>query len=146
MCLIPPSHVLDGVPRVANVVYPPFVEAATGVTTQSSPTPPNQRPPCKQSFCQPPPPPNSWCIHREVGDGSCGFRALARHILGDAERHLQIRSEIVQYLSAHRNNPSFHISDGINLEHLIVHGEPPRSYSSYDEYLRLMSNPFTYMG
>ena len=31
MCLPPPSQVVDGVPYTDNIVYPPFIQAATGI-------------------------------------------------------------------------------------------------------------------
>ncbi|CAM9639160.1 unnamed protein product, partial [Sphacelaria rigidula] len=42
-------------------------------------------------------------LHNEIGDGACGFRALARHFLGDPDMHLQIRQQVVQYMSNNRS-------------------------------------------
>ena len=93
MCLQPPTHVLNGGPYTTNVVYSPFVDAATGDTINSKSPPPTS------SFHEPsfhtrnlP----TWSICRELGDGACGFRALARQILGDPSRHSQIRQQVVQ--------------------------------------------------
>ena len=146
MCLISPSHVLNGIPHAANVVYDPFVEAATGIVRQIPPLPPFLPP---SSFHPPSLPPTpSWSICHEIGDGSCGFRALARALLGDANLHSQIRQEIVQYLDANRHIHTFQaaITSGIGIENLPILGEPPCLYQSYDHYLELMSNPATYMG
>ncbi|CAN0541944.1 unnamed protein product, partial [Laminaria digitata] len=67
-------------------------------------------------------------------DGSFGFRALARRLLGDANLHSQMRREIVQYLDANRHIDTFQtaITSGIG--------------QSYNHYLHLMSNPATLMG
>ena len=37
------------------------------------------------------------------GGGDCLFRCLARAILGQQERHMQVRGEIVKYMKQHRN-------------------------------------------
>ena len=85
MCLISPSHVLNGIPHAANVVYDPFVEAATGIVRQLPPLLPPAPPSSSRASSLPPP--RSWNICREIGDGSCGFRALARRLLGDDNLH-----------------------------------------------------------
>ena len=41
MCLLPPSQVVDGVPYTENIVYPPFIGAATGIlSNKPSPSTP----------------------------------------------------------------------------------------------------------
>ena len=41
MCLLPPSEVVDGVPYTENIVYPPFIGAATGIlSNKPSPSTP----------------------------------------------------------------------------------------------------------
>ncbi|CAN0365209.1 unnamed protein product, partial [Ectocarpus sp. 13 AM-2016] len=89
-----------------------------------------------------------WSIVSEIGDGACGFRGIARRIYNDPNKHAQVRSEIVQYMSDHRNNPTFQtaISTGINTEYLNILGEQPRRYASYDQYLTIMSHPRAYLG
>ena len=91
MCLQPPTHVLNGVPYTTNV-YSPFVEAATGDTTNSKSPPPSS------SFHEQPSRTrnvSTWSICRVLGDGACGLRALARQMLGDPTHHPQIRQEVV---------------------------------------------------
>ncbi|CAM9472450.1 unnamed protein product, partial [Hapterophycus canaliculatus] len=141
MCLLPESHILNNIPHTHNVVYPPFIHAAKGQTTSSA----NPR-------CPPPPPPPPppqlpvWTVVPEIGDGSCGFRALARNILGDPDLHSTMRMQIVHYISAHRDNIDFHITDGIGQEMLYRLGHPPFTYSSVDDYISKMSMASTYMG
>ncbi|CAN0482926.1 unnamed protein product, partial [Laminaria digitata] len=79
---------------------------------------------------------------------SCGFRALARRNLGHPDLHLQVRRDVVQYLSDNRARASFQmaISAGTSLEHLHILGSTPQLYTSYDHYLQLISFPSTYMG
>ncbi|CAM9954249.1 unnamed protein product, partial [Laminaria digitata] len=85
-------------------------------------------------------------ICRELGDGSCGFRFLSRHILGNPDLHAQIRNEVVQYLHQHRDNQDFNISTGIGIEHIYALGQPPSIYTSYNDYLQAMSSSTSYMG
>lgn len=61
---------------------------------------------------------------------------------------MQVRQEVVPYISANRADPNFQmaISAGIGIEHLHFLGAAPIAYSSYDHYLQLMSLPATYMG
>ena len=62
MCLLPASQIIDGVPYTDNVVYPPFIEAATEVSDYNLPEPPPSQP--------------TWIVQPELGDGACGFRAI----------------------------------------------------------------------
>lgn len=75
MCLLSPSQVVHGVPYTENVVYPPFIEAATGIfsnpdssTPPPPPPPPNTNPALPQR--NPPPPPPSpqphWLLQHET--------------------------------------------------------------------------------
>ncbi|CAN0213050.1 unnamed protein product, partial [Ectocarpus sp. 4 AP-2014] len=41
----------------------------------------------------------TWRIQTEQGDGARGFRAIARHFLGDPNLHLEVRQQVVEYLS-----------------------------------------------
>ena len=147
MCLLPPSQVVDGVLYTENIVYPPFIGAATGILSNK---------PCPSTPPQPPPPPNPptipapeqpyWRLQHEIGDGACGFRAIARHFLGDPELHYQIRQQLVQYMSENRHNNDLRIYEGINVELLYGSGMQPFTYHSYDDYLAKMSSLYTYMG
>ena len=94
------------------------------------------------------PPPNIWSVASEIGDGACGFRAISRRIHGDPHKHQQVRSEILQYMNNNRNDPNFHNanSPGINKEYLYILGESPTHYTSYDDYLQIMSHPRAYLG
>lgn len=89
----------------------------------------------------------TWLHCAEIGDGSCGFRALARRIFGHPDMHIQVRQDVVQYLSGSRAHPNFQmaISAGIGLEHIYILGAAPVLYPSYDHYLQIMSPPSTYM-
>ena len=130
MCLLPESHIVDGTPYTDNIVYPPFIEAANGIS--DSPPPPH--------------PPPHWAVQHEIGDGACGFRAIARRFLQDPDLHLQVRQNVVQHLSNHRNVHDYHIYDGIGTELMFSMAFPPSTYTSYDEYLTKMSMPTTFMG
>ena len=142
MCLLPPTHVLNGVPHTANVVYSLFVEAATGDTINRKPLPPSFSFHEQSRHTRNLP---TWSICRELGDDGCGFRALARQILGDPSRHPRIRQEAVQYLSSHRDNPDFNIISGIDIEPLHYMHKEPHTYTSYDDYLHIMSSNDTFM-
>lgn len=147
MILLPPDHLMNNIPHVANCVYDPFIEAATFDTSSPPPPPPNV-PPTNPHPPLPPPSHTTWSIVSEIGDGACGFRGIARRIYNDPNKHAQVRSEIVQYMSDNRNNPTFQtaISTGINTEYLNILGEQPRRYASYDQYLTIMSHPRAYLG
>lgn len=132
MCLLSDEFIIDGTPCSENVVYPPFITAATGKHHDNSPDPNDPQP--------------AWTIQNEIGDGSCGFRALARRFFGDAELHLQARRQIVQYLRNNRDNNDLHIYDGIGTELLHCLDLQPTTYTSYDDYLQKMSMPGTYIG
>ena len=125
---------MDGVPYTENIVYPPFIGAATGILNS------------KPSLSTPPPEQPYWRLQHEIGDGACGFRAIARHFLGDPELHHQIRQQLVQYMSENRHNNDLRIYEGINVELLYASGIQPFTYDSYDDYLAKMSSPYTYMG
>ena len=67
---------------------------------------------------------------RELGDGNCLFRALARGFHGDPEQHRAVREEIVQEMRAHEDTyAQFHAED-----------------VSYDEYLAKMSEDAAWGG
>ncbi|CAN0322336.1 unnamed protein product, partial [Ectocarpus sp. 4 AP-2014] len=87
-----------------------------------------------------------WNVQSEIGDGACGFRAVARRFLGDPELHFQARHQIVQYLNTHRHDNDLHITNGIGIELLYCLGLPPTFYLSYDDYIAKMSMPSAYMG
>lgn len=156
MVLLPHSQVVDGVPYTENVVYTPFTQAATGDTNNldpnnslppNPPPPPLIPPPATPPFPPPPPPPTPhWVVQPELGDGNCGFRAIARRVLGDPDLHYHIRSQVVQYILNNRQNNDLHIYDGIQRELLYGAGLMPFQYSSYDDYIEKMSLPNTYMG
>lgn len=76
------------------------------------------------------------------------FRGIARRIYNDSNRHGQVRSEIIQYMSDNRNNPALQtaIFPGINTEYLKILGEEPRMCASYDQYLTIMSHPRAFLG
>lgn len=128
MCLLPDSHILDGMPYTENVVYPPFIDAAH--ETSTSPPPP-LRP--------------HWDIQHEIGDGACGFRAIARRFLHSPDLHLQVRQLIVTHLADHRDVHDYHINDGIGKELLLSMHFHPSVYTSYDDYLQKMSMPTTFV-
>ena len=44
-----------------------------------------------------------YTIKRMVEDGNCLFRAASRQLLGDEERHHEIRYETVEYIIANRS-------------------------------------------
>ena len=155
MCLLPREHIVDGIPYTENVVYPPFTTAATGQTPTPSPSqPPNASlpPPPPNASNQPPPdrqpPPQTWRVVDEIGDGACGFRAIARRIYNDPNRHFQVRAEVIQYMNENRNDPDMlnAISAGMNNELLHRLGEPPQQYTSNENYLTIMSHPRAYLG
>lgn len=139
MVLVPPNHIMNSIPHTANIVYPPLVHAAVGPAAKTSvsvpPRPPNI------------PPTNTWTVVNETGDGACGFRAISRHIHHDPNKHLQTRLEIIQYMRENRQDPNLQnsITAGINTEQLHILGQPPTTYTSYDDYLRIMSNPHAYL-
>lgn len=145
MCLIPPSQVFNGVLYTDNIVYCAFIEAATSIVTLNNPpSPPSAPPPAP-----PPSPPDLpyWLFQPEVGDGACGFRAIARHFLGNPDLHLQIREQVVQYISQNRDDSDLlRTYEGIGIEVLYASGLQPSTYNSYDDYLARMSLPYTYMG
>ena len=91
MVLLPPSQINDGIPYTENVVYHPFTEAATGETNNH-----NQIPSVSP---QRPPPPSrpspQWVVQSEIGDGNCGFRSIARRVLGNADLHSHIRTQTI---------------------------------------------------
>lgn len=124
-CLLPPENLINSIPHTSNVVYPPFIDAATGTCT---------------------PPHQTWTTITEHSDGACGFRAVARAIYNDANLHQQVRQEIVSYLDTQRHVTNFHISSGINIELLFSTTSDPFTYADYDEYLTIMAMPTTYMG
>ena len=70
---------------------------------------------------------------------------IAMRFLGDPELHLNVRQQVVQYLSDNRDNNDLHIYDGIEREQLFRSGFPPCTYSSYDDYISKMSRPHTYI-
>ncbi|CAM9650676.1 unnamed protein product [Pylaiella littoralis] len=142
MCLLPPEHILEGTPYTENVVYPPFIHAAND--TSPSSLPPSLILHRLLYLLHHPQP--VWTVQHEVGDGACGFRAIARHFLGDPELHLQARHQIVLYLAHNSQDVNLHIHDGINTELLYCSDSPPSTYSSYGDYLSRMSMPTTYMG
>lgn len=78
MCLLPSEHIIEGIPYTENVVYPPFIDAANG---QSQPKLPNSPTPPLPDLPAPPPPQPIWTVQHEIGDGACGFRAIARRFL-----------------------------------------------------------------
>ena len=111
MCPVPPSHIANSVTYASNVVYPPFIEAATGNSIPPHPPLlPPQRPAPPPSPLPPPPPPPppsnyNWTIVNEVGDGACLLRCIARKVFGDPERHVNIRENILQYITQHLHDP-----------------------------------------
>ena len=154
MCLLPQEHIVDGIPHTENIVYPPFTAAATGQAVTPPPyQPPNTSPPAPSNASSQPSsdsqtPPPTWTVVDEIGDGACGFRGIARRIYNDPNRHYQVRSEILQYMNENRNDPNLlnAISAGMNHELLQALGEPPQQYTSYDNYLSIMSHPRAYLG
>ncbi len=148
MCLLPPSNIVNDVPHTDNIVYAPFIEAATGVIANPPPNIPPNLPPAGPPPLPPPPPPQEpyWLFQNEIGDGACGFRAIARHVLGDPELHLQVRQQVVQYMSDNRHHDQLGINEGINMEYLYDSRMSPSTYHSYDDYLIRMSSPHAYMG
>ena len=148
MCLLPPSQVVHDVPHTENIVYPPFVETATGVITDNAHPPTPSHTPLLPPPTPPLPPPPQyphWTFHNDIGDGACGFRATARLLLGDPELHLQMRQQVMQYMSNNRNNHDLRIYEGIDIERLYGAGMQPFTYDSYD-YIAKMSLPYKYMG
>lgn len=105
------------------------IHAANDTSPPSLPPSPNPPPPT----LPPPPPQPVWAVQHEIGDGACGFRAIARRFLGDPELHLQARHQIVLYLAHNSQDDNLHIHDGINTELLYCSGSPPSTYSSYDD-------------
>ena len=85
--------------------------------------------------------PAYWRLQHEIGDGACGFRAIARHFLGDPELHYQIRQQLVQYMSENRHNNDLRIYEGINVELLYGSGMQPFTNHSYDDDLAKRSSP-----
>lgn len=54
--------------------------------------------------------------------------------------------ELKQYLLNNKQDNNLHIHDGINVEQLFRSGHLPFAYSSYDDYVRQMAMPNTFMG
>ena len=104
MCLVPPSHIASGVPHAPNVVYPPFIEAATGntIALQRPLLPPRgpAPPPPTLPPSPPPPPPagNNWTNINEVEDGACLLRCISRKVFGNPELHGIVRTNVLQYI------------------------------------------------
>ena len=114
---------MDGVPYTESIVYPPFIGAATAIlSNKPSPSTPPQPPPPPNPPTIPAPEQPYWRLQHGIGDGACGFRAIARHFLGDPELHDQIRQQLVQYMSENRRNNDLRINEGINVELLYGSG------------------------
>lgn len=107
MRLVPPSHVANGVPYAPNVVYPPFIDAATSTFVPPRPPliPPRGAPPLPPPLPPPPPPPRPsgihWTIVNEVGDGACVLGCISRKIFGEPEQHVAIRANTLHYIPQH---------------------------------------------
>ena len=160
MCLLPPSHIANGVPHAPNVVYPPFIKAAVGtfvaphppfIAPQGTVPPPySSRPPPSP----PPPPGNPWTVVNELGDAASLLRCISRKGFGNPEQHATIRAKILQYIQDHLHDIlpnaelSFHdaISFGRGIEPVQILNVPPTLYLSAQHYHELMANPCAYAG
>ena len=71
-----------------------------------------------------------WTIERIVEDGNCLFRAAARQLLGDEEKHLEIRHETVEYIIANR---SFYSEYEVNIEERLFEQLMNRSWGGHME-------------
>lgn len=179
LCLVNKNRLIDGVPHVHNVVYKDFIIAATGHpppvftiklshgdtngggsgsgdnddrgndTNSNSGDNDNSN----NGDNALPPPPGSWEVINEIGDGACLLRCIARRVLNNANMHTIVRSQILQHISDHLHDPipgsgglTMHtaISAGINSEHLRTAGCPDQTYSSVQHYLQLMAHPYAY--
>ena len=144
MCLLPSSHIANDVAHAPNVVYSPFIVAATGNNLPPRPSLPPPRPP----------PSMNWTIIDEIGDGACLLRCISRKVFGNPEQHYSVRVSILQYMNEHlhvtlpNSELSFHdaISVGIGIEPVQILGCPPTLYSPARQYLQLMANPHAYAG
>lgn len=130
MCLLPPDHVTEGTPYIENVFYPPFIDAANG---KSQPPPPNLPPPTLPSLPPLPPSPPTWTVQNKIGDGACGFKAIARRFLGSPELHFQARLQIVQQLANNRQDANLHIHHGMGVELRFRSSFTPCTYFFFDD-------------
>ena len=152
LLLVQPERLINGVPHVANCVYAPFIEAATGnKLPEFNPIfyqPPNSNPPSRPSLPAPdqPQPPSSWNIVDEVGDGACLLRTIARKVFGDPEYHHQVRQQIVSHIHANQDYFFLHIQNGFGNEPIHVQGSSPQIYHSVQQYLQIMALPTAYAG
>lgn len=155
LCLVQPERLINGVPHVANCVYAPFIEAATGKQLPHFDpifyNPPNfpsrDRPASSSSPLIPSQPRNpSWDIVDEVGDGACLLRTIARKVFGDPECHPQVRQQIVSHIASNPDDYIQHIANGFGDDSIQILGSAPRSYHSLEQYLQIMALPTAYAG
>ncbi len=71
--------------------------------------------------------PYGLCSHDVGAEGDCQFRALAHFLLGDAERHAEVRAAVVEELRAHPERYKPFVDDW-NLD--VADGHP-KSYASF---------------
>lgn len=167
MCLVNPNHVVDSVLHVTNVVFPPFVEAATGVFqntnnnnnnrngrhSSSNRTTNNNNGRSSNSTNNNGNNNNhQWTLINEIGDGACLLRCLSRHLHGTPNNHNTLRQTIINLISdnLHTQFSDEHtfaaaITSGINNnDEILTCGSPPVQYQSISHYLQLMSHPNAY--
>ena len=164
MALIAPNRRHHDRAYTSNVISPEFIVAATGsppptcvpkalpgVSFASPPTRTHTMPPLfrNPSPTQSPPlsPPHSpiqpnWTIQPEIGDGACFLRTVARKIYNNPNLHSVVRQLIIAHFV---QDPALY-SDYLqpNGELLRTAGQLDRTYSSFDEYVAIMSHPYTY--
>lgn len=121
MCLLPESHIIDGVPYTENIVYPPFIDAAT-LDHSSDNASSNGNNPGSNSFSgeqsglppgsndtnddsdsldgdESPPDTPPWSTVAEIGDGACMLRCVSRHVYGTPHMHQHVRAQIILHIS-----------------------------------------------
>lgn len=82
--------------------------------------------------------PPGWKIVPEVADGTFGFRSIARSIYGSPQNHETAKTEILDFMSTHRNEEFAEtIPSGTGEEH-IYQARKSYKYKSLSDYIAIM--------
>lgn len=148
MCLLPDTHIIDGIPYTDNIVYPHFIQAATfGDYHPGNSISGSDNDDANADSL------GSWTVIDEIGDGACMLRCVSRYIYGSPMTHRYVRTQILHHISSnlHVQYPMFGgltffniIDNGVNSELIQIAGRAEQLYSSVPEYLQLMSHPTAY--
>ena len=94
-----------------------------------------------------------WSIIPEIGDGACLLRCISRRVHNNPALHHIVRAHIIAHITTNLYTVipgsgfnTFHdsILAGANQELVEVAGSQPTTYSSVEEYLHFMSQPYAY--